>query len=424
MNVFQILVDILIATVNLFNEMSPYLLLGFFIAGVLHAVIPPNYISRFLGKKNFASVVNASLLGVPLPLCSCGVIPAGISLHKEGASKGSATSFLISTPQTGVDSLLVTYSIMGLPFALIRPIVALFTGILGGWLVDKFDNEEEKSQTPKDNNTKEIQEKKDLWQVVKKMFHYAFVELPADISKWLLVGVLLAALITVFVPENFFTSYLDNPLLSMFLILLVSVPLYICSTGSVPIAAVLLLKGISPGAAFVFLMAGPATNAATITVIHRSLGKKILFIYLSVIIAASVLFGLFIDAFLPVHWFAVVDSSHLGHSHSLLPMWLVYGSSVILFLVLLYGLFGTSIFKDKKFQQEHQPLKEGMQVLTVEGMDCSHCKASVEKGVRLIKGIKEVQADLSTGQVLVTGDNIDIEKIKSTIYELGYQVKT
>lgn len=423
MNSFPFLLDILIAVVNLFNEMSPYLLLGFFIAGILHVVVPPNFVSRFLGKKNFTSVVNASLLGVPLPLCSCGVIPAGISLHKEGASKGSATSFLISTPQTGVDSLLVTYSIMGLPFALIRPIVALFTGILGGWLVDRFEQDDEKNQISMDNsNIENTKEKKSLWQVLKEMFHYAFVELPADISKWLLVGVLLAALITVFVPENFFTSYLDNPLLSMFLILLVSVPLYVCSTGSVPIAAVLLLKGISPGAAFVFLMAGPATNAATITVLQRSLGKKILFIYLSVIIVASILSGFVIDLFLPIHWFALADTSHLGHSHSLLPMWLVYGSSIFLFLVLLYGLVGSYLFKNHE-PQDQQSLAKGLQVLTVEGMDCSHCKASVEKGIKVISGVEEIQANISNGQVVIKGEGIDMDKVKTTIHELGYQVK-
>lgn len=417
--IVNILSTLALEFVKLLNEMSPYLLLGFLIAGILHVALPENFIQRFLGKKKFTSVLNASLVGVPLPLCSCGVIPAGISLHKDGASKGSAVSFLTSTPQTGVDSIMVTYSIMGLPFALIRPIVALITGIFAGFLTDKIVKDESQGEQKNQIEDNSEVEKKTFWQNLAEMFHYAFVELLADISKWLLIGLIVATLISVFVPDSFFTHYLSNPFLSMVSILLVSIPLYVCSTGSVPIAAVLLMKGISPGAAFVFLMAGPATNASTITVIGRSLGKKTLTIYLSVIIAGAIIGGLIINHFLPSQWFAISANAH-AHSHNFLPLWLTYGSSILLIVFMLYAFVRPHLLKLLKKTQEQD--SNGI-VVSVKGMDCNHCKASVENGIKRISGIETVQADLLTGQVNLMGNDIDMEQVRKTIIELGYQVE-
>jgi len=249
------------------SEMAPFLLLGFLFAGLLKVFVPPDLMSRYLGKSSTSAVVNASLLGIPLPLCSCGVLPAGISLYKNGASKGSSVSFLISTPQTGIDSILVTWSMLGLPFAILRPIVAFFTGIAGGLVTNKIERSQPIKQA---KNKSHIRNKFSI----KEIFRYAFVEMVADIASWLVIGLLIAALITVIIPDNFFTEYNLSGISGMLLILIVSIPLYICATSSVPIAAVLLLKGLSPGALLVFLMAGPATNAATITVIGKTLGKK------------------------------------------------------------------------------------------------------------------------------------------------------
>ena len=248
--------------------MAPYLILGFLIAGILKVLVPANIMTKYLGKSNTSSVINASLFGIPLPLCSCGVLPTGISLYKNGASKGSSVSFLISTPQTGVDSILVTWSMLGLPLAIIRPITAFFTGVAGGILTNKFDS------TRLSIKTEVNQEKKSKGSSLREIFRYAFIEMVDDIAKWLVIGLLIAAFITVAVPDEFFNEFNITGLTGMVLILVVSIPLYICATASVPIAAVLLLKGLSPGAILVFLMAGPATNAATITVIGKNLGKK------------------------------------------------------------------------------------------------------------------------------------------------------
>ncbi len=251
----------------LLSEMAPYLVLGFLFAGLLKAFFPVDKITRFLGKKKFGSVVNASILGVPMPLCSCGVIPTGVSFYQNGATKGATTSFLISTPQTGVDSILATYSLLGLPFAIIRPLVAFLTGILGGGLSHGFEKEQWKKEAGYSDTPVKKNIRIPIGKRLKTVITYGFGELVEDIVKWLIIGLLAAALLSVLIPDSFFTSYIGNTWLEMIMILIVSIPLYVCATGSIPIAAVFLLKGLSPGAALVFLMAGPATNVATMSVI-------------------------------------------------------------------------------------------------------------------------------------------------------------
>ncbi|RLD62015.1 MAG: heavy metal-associated domain-containing protein, partial [Bacteroidetes bacterium] len=274
----QYIQNYLLELFELTNEMSPYLLLGFFFAGILHVFFKKERIAKYMGGSKIKSAIYATLIGIPLPLCSCGVIPTGISFYKNGASKGSTVSFLISTPQTGVDSILVTYSLLGLPFAIIRPIIALISGVFGG----VFTNYYTKSDVQESScHLSEANEKIDKKNVFSRFFNYAFVEFLQDISKWLIIGLMVAAFISLVLPDDFFTSYINNSLLSMGIVLLASIPLYVCATGSVPIAAVLLMKGLSPGAALVFLMAGPATNAATITVLGKVMGKKALTSYLA-----------------------------------------------------------------------------------------------------------------------------------------------
>ena len=194
------------AFADLSMEMAPYLLLGFLFAGILYVWFPRQKVYKYLGKPNSASVINAALIGIPLPLCSCGVIPTGISFYNSGASRGSSVSFLISTPQTGADSLMVTYSLLGLPMAVVKPVIALFTGFIGGFVTNKFDrngnNRRDNDQADAGNNAAD--------RSLKGMLHYAFVEFLEDIAKWLVIGLALAALIDVLVPETFFTAYLGN----------------------------------------------------------------------------------------------------------------------------------------------------------------------------------------------------------------------
>jgi uncharacterized membrane protein YraQ (UPF0718 family)/copper chaperone CopZ len=398
---------------ELTNEMAPYLLLGFLFAGILHVFIRQNRIVRYMGKRNFKASLNSALIGIPLPLCSCGVIPTGISLYKNGASKGSSVSFLVSTPQTGVDSVLVTWSLLGLPFALIRPVIALLTGVFGGALTNIFTKKEEQERPHVIIQTKEKGSK------LMRMLKYAFVDFLQDISKWLIIGLVLAAFMAVLIPDGFFTQYLDNPLLSMLIVLLASVPLYVCATGSVPIAAVLLMKGLSPGAALVFLMAGPATNAATMTVIGNSMGRKTLISYMASIIGGAVIFGLMIDYLFPEGFFitSALAGGHM-HEHEILPTWLKIGSTVALVLLIINGYLRKYFFKPSK-----TPVSVKTNIIEVSGMTCNHCKNSVESNLQKIEGIESVTADITKEQVEINGENIDFDKIKETINALGYEYK-
>jgi uncharacterized membrane protein YraQ (UPF0718 family)/copper chaperone CopZ len=402
--------------IELFNEMSPYLLLGFLLAGVLHVYFPKDRVNKYLGKKNLKSVFNAALLGIPLPLCSCGVIPTGVSFHKNGASKGSAVSFLISTPQTGVDSILVTYSLMGLPFAIIRPIVAFITGIVGGYATNVVDTEKEQ---PVPTITTENLSRGNKF---KRMLRYAFVDFLADIAKWLTIGLVIAAIITVLIPDGFFNQQMSNEYINMLIVLAASIPMYVCATGSVPIAAALMLKGISPGAAFVFLMAGPATNAGTITVIGQSLGRKSLIAYMASIMVGAILSGIFINAFLPENWFLFSDmhAGHGDHSSHLLPLWLKYSSSIVLG-ALIINVFIQQV-RNKTRKTTMATTAEGT-VYNIEGMTCNHCKASVEKNLAKLEGVESVEVNLERQEALVKGKGIADQAIEDTIEDLGYQFK-
>jgi uncharacterized protein len=406
-------------------DMAPWLLLGFLIAGILHVFFSEGQINRLLGKSNMKSVIRAALIGIPLPLCSCGVIPTGVSIHKNGASKGAAVSFLISTPQTGVDSIMVTYSLLGLPFTIIRPLVALFTGVLGGALTNKFEPVASKLQTEQPV-TKETTSKKTEFnaKTFPEIFRYAFIELLADIAKWLVIGLLLAALIAVIVPDDFFSSYIHNDILGMLILLAISVPLYVCATSSVPIAAVLMMKGISPGAALVFLMAGPATNAATISVIGNAMGRRTMYLYLFSIVSGAFISGLFIDYFLPREWFtAAISHIHEGHNHDLLPMWLKLVSGVIitgLILNIFIHKFYTKLTNKKTILPDNDIAMNKINVY-VRGMTCSHCKMSVETNLKKISGIKDTIADLDSQVVTITGENIDLNQVKDTVEGIGYK---
>jgi len=402
---------------RLVNEMSPYLLLGFLFAGILRVVFPRQLITRYMGQSNFRSVFNASLLGVPMPLCSCGVLPAGIGFYRNGASRGPTISFLISTPQTGVDSILATYSLLGLPLAIIRPVVALVTGLVGGVL----GNATEKNG--KEEEDRGSQSEEHYERSVKELFRYGFVELIQDISKWLVIGMLVAALLSVLIPGDFFTSTISSEYLAMLLMIAASVPLYICATGSIPIAAVLLMKGLAPGAALVLLMAGPATNIATMAVIGNTLGKRSLWVYLLTIIGGALFFGILVNELLPREWFTGALPS-LTHVHDHQTGWFKWASSAFLVLLIMNGYFLKLISAHKERRKDKEKaniMEKNILQYRVEGMTCDHCKATVENGLKDLQGVSEVLADRSNNQVTVQAESVSENQIKETIEKLGYR---
>lgn len=403
--------------VGLVNEMSPYLMLGFFFAGLLRVVFPRHIITRYMGQRNLKSAMNASLLGVPMPLCSCGVLPTGIGFYRNGASRGSTVSFLISTPQTGIDSMLATYSLLGLPLAIIRPVVALVTGVSGGILGNLVD------RNGRDKGKVDIQEE-EYPRNAKEMFRYGFVELVQDISKWLVIGMLVAALLSVAIPDDFFTQNISSEYLAMLLMLLASVPLYICATGSIPIAAVLLMKGLSPGAALVLLMAGPATNVATMAVIGNALGRKTLWVYLASIVGGALIFGILINELIPREWImGAIPAGTQGAVHEHGTGWFKWAMSALLLLLIVNGYLQrwlTRRREQKKNVIKTQYMKSNIHVFKVEGMTCSHCKATVERGLGGISQVTEVVADPGRNTVTVEAGTIDEAQVKSTVEELGY----
>ena len=403
--------------------MSPYLLLGLFLAGVLHVFFEKKHTIKYLGKPNLKSALYAALVGVPLPLCSCGVIPTGVAFYKEGASKGATVSFLISTPQTGVDSIAVTWSMMSLPFALLRPIIAFITGVFGGFVTNKFDKQHYDASKPIELTdefcTDDCHSGKKKSKLV-ELFRYAFVEFLEDIAKWLVIGLLIATLISVIVPDDFFTQYLHNSFLSMLLVLLVSVPLYICATGSVPVAVALMAKGLSPGAALVLLMAGPATNAATIAVLGKVLGRKTLIIYILTISIGAIFFGLIIDYFLPREWFTIAGCHGEHHHSTWMPEWFSYFTSISLGFLLLYSFIKPYINSKKTDMNFTLDSSEKITV-KVEGMTCNHCKANVEKGISTVARVESVVVDLNAKTATITGKSVSIDDVKTIVESRGYE---
>ena len=284
------------------GQMSPYLLLGFLVAGVLSVCISPEWVERRLGRRGLGPVLAASLFGVPLPLCSCSVIPVSASIRRHGASRAATTAFLLSTPQTGVDSIAVTYALLGPVFAVFRPVAALLTGVLGGVLV-MFFGEKDRAATleqPRPNACSEACcAGRHNRGPLPRSLHYGFVTLPRDIGPALLIGVLIAGAMAAFVPRDQLYAYVGGGILSILLLMAAGVPVYVCATASVPIAAGFMHMGASAGAALAFLIAGPATNAATLTTVWKVLGRRTAALYLLTVAAGAIICGLLLDWLIP-----------------------------------------------------------------------------------------------------------------------------
>ncbi len=413
---------------RLINEMSPYLLLGFLVAGLLHAFVPGSLYSRYLSGADLRSVLLAALFGIPLPLCSCGVIPTAMSLRKEGASKGATTSFLIATPQTGVDSILATYSILGLPFAILRPIAALVTSVFGGLLVNAVDKDREKAAQTADPHCAdgEVCARQEPTYTgfadrMKGALRYGFVDMVQDIGKWLVIGLVVAGLITLFVPNDFFVRFADRPLLAYVVVLLIAIPMYVCATGSIPVAAALMLKGLSPGAALVFLMAGPASNMASILVIRRVMGQRTLWIYLLSLTVGAIVFGLGVDFLLPHELFAPLSSPMAACCYPEMPWW-QWASTGVMALLLLYALVVAPLLH--RAPHKHAPAENTTKIrrFAVDGMTCHHCSAHVEKALRRVEGVNHAEVNLERGEALVEGDATD-ETLIDAVKAIGYTLR-
>ncbi|MBS3734737.1 MAG: SO_0444 family Cu/Zn efflux transporter [Phycisphaerae bacterium] len=415
----QWLVDIPVNLWSVLTEMAPYLLFGFLVAGVLSVVISEAFIRRHLGGRGVWQVVKAAVVGVPMPLCSCGVIPVSSSLRRRGASKGATVGFLIATPQDGVDSILVTFSLLGPVYAVFRPVVALVSGILGGVIVSGASPEDDQ-----DNNTAVADD--DAAQndapdpmaaassrgKLLRALGYGFGELPRDIGKALLVGLLLAALISAAVPEGYLAGVLGGGILAMLVMMLVGVPVYVCATASVPVAAALIAKGASPGAALVFLMTGPATNAATLVTIWRVLGRKTAVIYLLTVAGSALGAGLLLDAIFEIGHIPPPDRAGF-----MLPTAFKTAAAIALLGVLGWALVAPYVRRKRGAAAPRDAALE----LGIQGMTCSHCVATVREALLGCEGVTDADVDLRRGAATVAG-NADADALRDTVEQAGYTV--
>ena len=334
----DILNQIILQAWLVWEEMAPYLLVGFLVAGVLSILLTREWVEQHLNGKGLKPVLKASLFGIPLPLCSCAVIPVATGLRRHGASKSATTAFLISTPQTGADSILATLGLMGPLFAVFRPLAALVTGIIGGVLVNLFGKEDEApaADSPKSAESNSAPEHcchdEPKPSRLKQALVYGFITLPRDIAGPMLIGLIFAGLIGVLIPDDFFQGIFGGKMASMLLMMMLGTPFYVCSTGSLPIAAAFILKGVSPGAVLVFLIVGPATNAATIATVWKVLGRRTSMIYLATIAVCGLASGLLFDQIIPSSGLSI------GHDHAAESGGFVkVGTSIILILMMAFA---------------------------------------------------------------------------------------
>jgi hypothetical protein len=326
---------------NLLLESSVYIIFGLLVSGLLRVFLNPNSVGHHFGQGRFLSVFKAALLGIPIPLCSCGVLPAAVSLRKQGANSGATTAFMISTPESGIDSIAITYALIDPIMTVARPVVAFFTAAVAG-VAENLLSFGNKSSFPSPDLTCPVdgccdgidcppQEHSQHHTFTNKFragLNFALSELWGDMAGWFLLGLILAGLITAVIPEDMLSRNLGGGIQSRLIMLAFGIPLYICATASTPIAAALILKGVSPGAALVFLLAGPATNLTSLTVLFGIIGKRATTIYLVSIAFMTVIFGLALDRIYA--YFGISAQAVVGRAVEIMPVWAEWAGAIFL----------------------------------------------------------------------------------------------
>ncbi|MGC9455307.1 MAG: SO_0444 family Cu/Zn efflux transporter [Phycisphaerae bacterium] len=411
----QLLWQIVVEFWDVLAEMAPFLLFGFLVAGILSVFLSARLVERHLGRGGIWPMVKAAVFGIPIPLCSCGVIPVSASLRRHGAGKPAVTSFLIATPQDGVDSIAVTYSLMGGAFALLRPFFALVSAMVGGLAVAIFDKGDGASEAQAASATTghDSCEAENKGNRLVRIFSYGFDSLPRDIGRSLLIGLLIAGAISALVPENFFVDLVGTGIWQILILMAAGIPVYVCATASVPIAAALVLQGgASPGAALAFLMTRPATNAATIVTIWRVMGRRTAVIYVLAVALCALGSGVALDAIFAAEQFSISRGMP-----QMVPMWLKYAAAVALLIVL--GLGAVRGEPSEEFEDE-----AGSQAaeLDIKGMHCSHCAESIATALRESPGVESARVLLDAGKAEVRGEDLDTEQLAVAVRSLGYDV--
>ena len=384
---------------------APYLLLGLVLAGILHVLVPPDWVRRYLSGRGAGPIVRAAIAGIPLPLCSCGVIPVAQHLRRDGAGKGATATFLASTPSTGVDSISATWGMLGASFAGCRLLYAVLSGLLVGWAVEiaapKTSEEETGVADPEPQP-----ERRTFGQLFSRAWEHGFGEILFSLRKWLLVGIVLGGFLAWILPKGIFDGWLSHPVLSYAAMLLASGPLYVCATGSIPIAASLVAKGLSPGAALVFLAVGPATNTATLAFVGSVLGRRALFAYLGAVVLTAVGAGALVD------WLGAVGA--IPAIRAVIPMQLSWweNASGILLLVLM--------FRDLRLPNLRKPPPlEHIVKFSIPSITCDNCARHVTKALKPVSGVEGVSVDVASKTATVQG-NADPQALLSALADADY----
>lgn len=334
----NILIDFFMNFWHLSSMIGLYVIIGLIFVGIVHLFVSQEWIKKHLGTKSRYGAIKGALYGIPLPLCSCGVIPLATGLRKKGASKASVTSFFITTPMTGVDSIIATYGVFGLPMAILRVVSSFISGVLAGTFV-KENSDDLKKQSSCCSSCCDSKIEVDNRSNFKKGLDYALNDVFSDIVKPMFWGLVFAAVFVMIIPQNGVEFLNEQLLFAYLLVFLVSLPMYVCSISAIPMALSMMAVGVSPGVAFVFLAAAPVTNIITAGVIKKVLGNDVLIVYLISIIFTTLTFALLIDFAFPMEWFSI---DTFGHSHEEHPLYeSVFGG---IFLVMM----GVYLFKSYK----------------------------------------------------------------------------
>ena len=385
----SIIISVLQESWHLLLEASVYILFGMLVGGLLKVFLSPSFVADHLGRGKFSSVIKAALFGIPIPLCSCGVLPAAASLKRQGANNGATTAFLISTPESGVDSMAITYALLDPIMTVARPVSAFITAVAAGIIENVLHTQKEEDwekvidrSCPIDNccdgndcspekHARHHSFGEKIWSGIK----FAVDDLWGDLAGWFFAGLLLAGVIAALIPEELMIQYLGGGLHSMLIMLLVGIPMYICATASTPIAAALILKGVSPGAALVFLLVGPATNVTSLSVLFGLLGKRATAIYLVTLSVFAVLSGLTVDMI--YSGFGISASAIAGQAGEVIPYWLQFVGALIVILLSVKPLY---LFSNRFITQKKTIMKRTSEEGAAEekesaGNDKKECRA-------------------------------------------------
>ncbi len=453
------MVELLQEIWGIYLEIAPYLFIGLTFAGLMHILLKGDFILKHLGKANIWSIIKAAIFGVPLPLCSCGVVPTAMHLKRKGASNGAIISFLTSTPQTGIDSIIPTFGMLGWFMGIYRPVTALLMGIITGVATNKIKTNEKPAQieanaqscclvcecddphcthpshpwnrqkikTGEISNSSEVScecssethahSSDHQKNIFIKFINYAYGDFIDDISTQLVVGIIIAGIITWLIPDGFFEQYGGKGFPGMLLMIIVGLPMYVCATGSIPIAVSLIMKGISPGAAFVFLVVGPATNAASLTVIAGSLGKKITAVYVAVLTLCALFFGTLLNV-LVNEFGIIVNVHHLAHN---MDRAILLDIITVIFSIILILSFWRK-YKPRKTVTEQKTGGSEMRKYVIEDMHCNHCVKAIQSAVEDLHGVENLRIDLAQKLLEVRGE-VKNEQIVAAVQGIGYKIK-